>query len=334
MGAEVIGFANNIPTNPSHFELLNLKIHHSQGDILDSHKLQKVFDKYLPEIVFHLAAQPIVRTSYNDPVLTYNTNVIGTLNVFEACRKTSSVKVIVNVTSDKCYSNKESIWGYRETDRLGGYDPYSSSKACSEILSQSYRDSFFNKSKFEDHGVSLATVRAGNVIGGGDWAKDRLIPDIMIAISKNQNVNIRFPNAVRPWQHVLEPLSGYLLLASELFSGKNEYSDAWNFGPNYKDTIPVHEIVRAIQDKWHSLKYKVQTGNDDPHETTLLRLDCSKAEAILKWNSILTSEKTLQLTIDWYKKFYSEKKICSKENILEYVNMALNSNSIWTKNNI
>jgi CDP-glucose 4,6-dehydratase len=278
-----------------------------------------------------LAAQPLVRQSFNDPILTYKTNVIGTLNVFEACRKTPSVKVIINVTSDKCYLNKEWIWGYRESDEMGGYDLYSSSKGCSEILTQSYRNSFFNFETFQDHGVSLASVRAGNVIGGGDWAQDRLIPDIVRAISQNQVVYLRNPKAVRPWQHVLEPLSGYLLLASELSTGKNEYADGWNFGPSDGDAITVEDVVKSIKNNWADLKYEIKSIVNQPHEATQLKLDCSKAVSLLLWKPIWNSKKTFNITTEWYKKYYLENKILTRENIFNFINDAIDNNTIWTK---
>jgi CDP-glucose 4,6-dehydratase len=331
MGAEVIGYSLGLPTQPNHFSRLNLNITHLVGDILDEEKLDAAFNTYKPEIVFHLAAQPLVRASFNDPILTYKTNVIGTLNVFEACRKTPSVKVIINVTSDKCYSNKEWIWGYRESDEMGGYDLYSSSKGCSEILTQSYRNSFFNLGTFKEHRISLASVRAGNVIGGGDWAQDRLIPDIMRAISQNQIVYLRNPKAIRPWQHVLEPLNGYLLLASELYNGKNQYAEGWNFGPDSNDAITVEEVVKRIKNNWTALKYDVKSTIDQPHEATQLKLDCSKAKSLLIWEPIWSCEKAIQVTTEWYKKYYLENKILSKENIINFVNDAIDRNTIWTK---
>jgi CDP-glucose 4,6-dehydratase len=331
MGAEVIGYSLESPTQPNHFSLLNLDIVHLIGDILDEEKLDVAFKTHNPEIVFHLAAQPLVRQSFNDPILTYKTNVIGTLNVFEACRKTPSVKVIINVTSDKCYLNKEWIWGYRESDEMGGYDLYSSSKGCSEILTQSYRNSFFNFETFQDHGVSLASVRAGNVIGGGDWAQDRLIPDIVRAISQNQVVYLRNPKAVRPWQHVLEPLSGYLLLASELSTGKNEYADGWNFGPSDGDAITVEDVVKSIKNNWADLKYEIKSIVNQPHEATQLKLDCSKAVSLLLWKPIWNSKKTFNITTEWYKKYYLENKILTRENIFNFINDAIDNNTIWTK---
>ena len=238
MGAKVVGYSLEAPTTPNHFELLQnnsqFSILNSQltsiiGDIRDLDKLNQVFSEYKPDIVFHLAAQPLVRLSYENPIETYETNVIGTLKVFEACR-VNNVKAIVNITSDKAYENREWIWGYRENDPMGGYDPYSSSKGCADILATSYRNSYFNiKDYKKTHNTLLATCRAGNVIGGGDWAKDRLITDIMLSVSQNKKVNIRNPYATRPWEHVLEPLSGYLHIGQKLLEEKLEFGDAWNF---------------------------------------------------------------------------------------------------------
>lgn len=330
LGAKVTGYSLSVPTEPAHFDLLGLDITHVTGDILDEVKLEAVFQKIKPEIVFHLAAQPLVRESYIDPVLTYKTNVIGTLNVFEACRKTSSVKVIINVTSDKCYSNKEVIWGYRETDEMGGYDPYSSSKGCAELLTSSYRNSFFNN-KNGSSNVLLASVRAGNVIGGGDWAKDRLIPDIMKAVSQNCTVQIRNPKATRPWQHVLEPLSGYLQLASELFNNKLTNADAWNFGPEYSDTITVEDILAKTKTFWSDLQYQINQEENQPHEAYNLFLDCSKAKTFLQWKPVWNCDQALKTTVEWYKNFYLEKKVSSIDDIIKYVNAAINNGLKWTK---
>jgi CDP-glucose 4,6-dehydratase len=248
MGAKVIGYSLEPPTSPNHFELLNLDMVSVIGDIRDSDKLNAVFAQYQPEIVFHLAAQPLVRLSYKEPVETFETNVIGTLKVFEACRNTKSVRAIVNITSDKCYENKEWVWGYRENDPMGGYDPYSASKGCAELVTSSYRNSFFNVNEYgKSHNVLLASCRAGNVIGGGDWAKDRLMTDIMVAVSEGKKVVIRNPRATMPWQHVLEPLSGYLMLGQKLFEGKKEFAQAWNFGPGEQGAITVKEVVENIK---------------------------------------------------------------------------------------
>jgi len=255
LGAEVIGYALKPPTTPSHYELLtqqptdNLNIISIEGDIRNYIKLNEIFQSYKPEIVFHLAAQPLVRYSYINPVETFETNVMGTINVFEACRNCESVRAIVNITSDKCYENKEWVWGYRESDPMGGYDPYSASKGCAELVTSAYRNSFFTPSyplTDSPPRVLLASARAGNVIGGGDWADDRLIPDIMRATAKNESVIIRNPKATRPWQHVLEPLSGYLLLGQKLLEGRKEFAGGWNFGPDDESNITVENLIENI----------------------------------------------------------------------------------------
>ena len=306
LGAEVIGYSLEPPTKPSLFEILNLeeKIIHIIGDIRDEEKLKKVLKKYKPEIIFHLAAQPLVRVSYKEPKLTYETNVMGTLNLLEAVRETQSVRVVIVVTSDKCYENKEWVYGYRESDPLGGYDPYSSSKACVELLISSYRNSFFNPENYgKTHQVALATVRAGNVIGGGDWQVDRLIPDCVKALSKGETIKIRNSNAIRPWQHVLEPLSGYLLLAQKMWKEPTKYCEAWNFGPFEKDLATVREVVEKVISLWGGGKYKIEKDTRF-HEAGLLRLDISKAMMKLGWRPKWDLDTALERTVIWYKLFY------------------------------
>ncbi len=321
LGAKVIGHSLPAPSEPNHFELLNLNLNSIIGDIRDKDKLEKIFNKHQPEIVFHLAAQPIVRKSYLDPIETYETNVMGTLNVFEACRFSSSVKAIVNITSDKCYENKEWIWGYRENEPMGGYDIYSSSKGCAELLTASYRNSFFNVKDFgKTHQILLASCRAGNVIGGGDWAEDRLIPDIMRATSKGEQVIIRNPEATRPWQHVLEPLNGYLLLGQKLLEKEVQFSDAWNFGPNGDEgNLSVLNVVENMKSFWSSIKYEVEENKNNIHEANLLKLDCSKANSILKWKSIWDNKTTFEKTANWYKEFYEGKKCLSEFDLDNYL---------------
>ena len=311
LGAKVIGYSLEPPTKPSLFEILNLKekIVHIIGDIRDEEKLKNIFKKYKPEIVFHLAAQSLVRFSYKEPKLTYETNVIGTLNVLEAVRETKSVRVVIIVTSDKCYENKEWVYGYRENDPLRGYDPYSSSKACAELVVEAYRSSFFNPKNYgKGHQVALATVRAGNVIGGGDWQVDRLIPDCVKALSKGKPIKIRNPNAIRPWQHVLEPLSGYLLLAQKMWEEPNKYCEAWNFGPYEKDIATVKEIVKKVINLWGKGKYEVESDTQF-HEAGLLRLDISKAMIKLGWLPKWDLDTALERTVKWYKLFYEKEDI-------------------------
>jgi len=333
MGAKVIGYALEAPTVPNHIELLGLDIVSIIGDIRDQAKLNEVFAKYKPEIVFHLAAQPLVRLSYDEPVETYEINIMGTLKVLEACRNTSSVKAIVNITSDKAYENKEWIWGYRENDPMGGYDPYSSSKGCAELLVSSYRNSYFN---INDYGIKhhtlLASCRAGNVIGGGDWAQDRLITDIMVAVSKGEKLKIRNPYATRPWQHVLEPLSGYLNVGQKLLEGQKEFADGWNFGPSDEGSISVEEVVKYIQIYWNKIDYELNISDEHPHEANLLKLDCSKAHIKLKWNDVWDSKVTFDKTTSWYKSYYEKGNILTKEDLDTYINDAKSKQLEWTIN--
>ena len=332
MGAKVVGYSLESPTTPNHIELLNLDINSIIGDIRDLDKLNQTFETYKPDIVFHLAAQPLVRLSYENPIETYETNVIGTLKVFEACRKTN-VKAIVNITSDKAYENKEWIWGYRENDPMGGYDPYSSSKGCADILASSYRNSYFNISEYKTkHNTLLATCRAGNVIGGGDWAKDRLITDIMISVSQGKKVSIRNPKATRPWEHVLEPLSGYLHIGQKLLEEKVEFAEAWNFGPSDEGSITVEEVVKNVKKHWNKIDYEINRDPNQLHEANLLKLDCSKAHILLKWKDVWDSETTFEKTVKWYKSYYEEdKNILTKDDLDSYVFDAKTKCLEWTK---
>lgn len=307
LAANVSGYALTPPTDPNLFETLKLekKIDHTIGDIRDLEKLAGVFERVNPEIVFHLAAQPIVRLSYAEPKLTYETNVIGTVNVFECVRRTKSVRAVVNVTTDKCYENKECDYGYREEDPMGGYDPYSSSKACSEIVTAAYRSSYFNpKDHGRAHNVALATARAGNVIGGGDFALDRLVPDCARALGTSETIITRNPGATRPWQHVLEPISGYLLLAQRMLEEPTRFCQAWNFGPNDESIVTVEEIIKKSIGFWGKGSYKIVP---DPklHEANLLKLDISKARRELSWQPRYTIDAALQKTIEWYREFYN-----------------------------
>jgi len=311
MQAEVIGYALAPPTSPSLFEEAEVDKGMTSiiGDIRDLDKLHTVFADYKPEIIIHMAAQPLVRYSYLEPVETYSTNVMGTVNLLEAVRNTDSVKAVVNVTSDKCYENREWAWGYRENEAMGGYDPYSNSKGCAELVTAAYRNSYFHPEKYKEHGVALATGRAGNVIGGGDWADDRLIPDIMRAITQSQAVNIRNPLAIRPWQHVLEPLSGYLLLAEKLYEEGATYAEGWNFGPNDDDAKPVQWIVERLTGIWgEGASWTLDDGNH-PHEAHYLKLDCSKAKARLGWYPRWSLMQTLEKIIEWHKGYDKVEKM-------------------------
>jgi len=303
MGANVVGYALAPSTKPNLFEVANVSkdMTNIVGDIRDLAGLSTVFSEHKPEIVFHMAAQALVRQSYIDPVETYSTNVMGTVNLLEAVRNTPSVKAVVNVTSDKCYENREWVWGYRENEAMGGYDPYSNSKGCSELITATYRSSYFHSDKYEIHGVALASARAGNVIGGGDWAYDRLIPDVVRAITLSNPVNIRNPLAVRPWQHVLEPLSGYLLLAENLYQHGSAYAEGWNFGPNDDDAKPVQWIVERFAKDWgEGASWSLDNGNH-PHEAHYLKLDCSKAKALLNWQPRWRLGEAIDKICVWHK---------------------------------
>jgi CDP-glucose 4,6-dehydratase len=303
LGAKVCGYSLAPNTNPSMFNELNIesKIEKSIiGNILDVEALEKSIFDFQPDIVFHLAAQPLVRLSYSEPVLTYQTNVIGSLNVLEAARKCKSVKAFVNVTTDKCYENKEINRGYREDEPMGGYDMYSSSKGCVEIMSSSYRRSFLQ----DENAFAMATARAGNVIGGGDWALDRLIPDCVIAINNDEKIEIRNPIAVRPWQHVLEPLSGYLLLGQKLLEYGKQYADGFNFGPDEGSILKVADVAQKVVEFYGKGEVVVQK-RDNLHEAGLLMLNIEKAAKVLGWHPSLTADEAIQKTVEWYKNFYS-----------------------------
>jgi len=331
MGAKVIGYSLEAPTLPNHIGLLDLDIISIIGDIRDLDKLNEVFQKYKPDIVFHLAAQPLVRLSYLNPIETYETNVIGTLKVYEACRK-ANVKAIVNITSDKAYENKEWIWGYRENDPLGGYDPYSSSKGCADLLTNSYRSSYFNLDNYKrTHETLLSSCRAGNVIGGGDWAKDRLITDIMLSVSQKKKVSIRNPKATRPWQHVLEPLSGYLLIGQKLLENRKEFAEAWNFGPSDEGSITVEEVVNNVKKYWDVIEYEVNEDINQLHEANLLKLDCSKAHIKLKWKDVWNSDTTFEKTVKWYKNFYEKNVILTSKDLDDYIKDAKKIGLAWAK---
>lgn len=297
MGAVVKGYALNPPTQPSLFDvaLIDELIESEIGDIRDLAQLTASVTQFNPDIILHLAAQPLVRLSYQQPVETYSTNVMGTVHVLEAARHCVNLKAIVNITTDKCYENKEWVWGYREEEPMGGYDPYSSSKGCAELVTSAYRRSFL-----AEQGIGLASARAGNVIGGGDWAEDRLIPDILRAFEQNKAVIIRNPASTRPWQHVLEPLSGYLRLAQALYENPNHYAEGWNFGPKDEDAQPVSWILDKMTQHWQGATWQLDT-NAQPHEAGYLKLDISKAKARLSWQPTWTLETTLDYIVQWHK---------------------------------
>lgn len=274
-----------------------------QADIRDLASLKSAIKASQPEVVIHMAAQALVKQSYHDPVGTYSTNVMGTVNLLEAVRVTSGVRAVVNITTDKCYENKEWAWGYREIDSLGGYDPYSNSKGCAEMVTAAYRNSYFNPLQYQNHGVAIATVRAGNVIGGGDWSVDRLIPDILTSFEKKQAVQIRNPNAIRPWQHVLEPLRGYMMLAQRLVEIGPAFGDGWNFGPSEEDARSVEWIVKQMADRWGDGAHWQIDQREHPHEANYLKLDISKARSQLLWEPKLRLTEAIDLVIQWTKEF-------------------------------
>jgi CDP-glucose 4,6-dehydratase len=320
LGAEVAGLALEPDTQPAHFALLKFAMQSHFVDIRDYEKLKKALHDAQPEIVFHLAAQPLVRDSYDRPLYTFETNVMGTANVLNACRDLASLRAVVVVTSDKCYENKEWVWGYRENDPMGGYDPYSSSKGCAELVVASMRNSYFNVAQFrKKHQVLVASARAGNVIGGGDWAKDRLIPDIVRATAARNAVQIRCPQATRPWQHVLECLSGYLALGEKLLTGEARFAEGWNFAPSSEGDAKVLRVVQTMQTCWSNLRYEINSSVEQPHEAHLLKLDCSKAHAVLKWRNVWELDKTIAITTGWYRNFYAKKELTTYFDIENYV---------------
>ena len=305
LGAELVGYALQPPTVPNLFELVNVAdgMISLLGDVGSLSQLQQAITQYQPEIIIHMAAQSLVRESYINPAQTYVTNVMGTVHLLEAVRQVGGVRVVVNVTSDKCYENREWVWGYRENEAMGGYDPYSSSKGCAELVTRAYRNSFFNLQDYQHHGVAVATARAGNVIGGGDWATDRLVPDIVKSLMASKSVIIRNPQATRPWQHVLEPLSGYLTLAEHLYSQGTLFSEAWNFGPEELDVKPVSWIVEQLLMLWGGDISWELDANAQFHEASYLKLDCSKARTKLGWQPTLDLKTALAWVVDWTKCF-------------------------------
>lgn len=324
LGAEVIGVALDPATERDNFVLSGIgkKIEADiRADIRDGERMKRIFAEYRPEIVFHLAAQPLVRLSYECPVETYQTNVMGTVNILEAIRATDSVKVGVMITTDKCYENKEQLWGYRENEPMGGYDPYSSSKGAAEIAIASWRRSFFNPSNYAQHGKSIASVRAGNVIGGGDWALDRIIPDCIRALEAGRPIDIRSPKAIRPWQHVLEPLGGYMLLAEKMWNAPTEYCEGWNFGPRAESISTVWEVAEKVIKHYGSGTLRDLSDPNALHEAKLLMLDISKAKFRLGWEPRMDIDRTIAKTVDWYKNYRKEEpyELCLRQ-IGEYIN--------------
>lgn len=326
LGARVSGISLPPETTPNHWDLLALDAQSHLVDIRDAESLRKCVSEINPEIVFHLAAQPLVRRSYQRPLETWSTNVMGTANLLEACRHVQDLGAIVAVTTDKCYENKEWVWGYREVDPLGGHDPYSASKAGSEMVAASYRKSFFSA----PGSPLLATARAGNVVGGGDWSADRLIPDLVRAREAGNALEIRSPNATRPWQHVLECLSGYLMLGQKLLEGKPEFAEAWNFGPDREGNRQVRQVLDALKRKWPESQW--QLGNQpQPHEAQLLHLDSGKAREKLFWRPVWTFDEGIDATAEWYGRWMGQRSVFSSEQLDEYCAAAESRGLVWAR---
>ena len=325
LGADVAGFALAPNSNPSHFELIHSNAVSVIGDINNSNAIFQSINSFKPELVFHLAAQPLVRRSYADPIDTFMTNIMGSLHVFEAIRSVGSVKALVNITTDKVYQNKEGGKPFLETDPLGGHDPYSTSKACVELVHESYRKSFF-----QERGILSATARAGNVIGGGDWAEDRLIPDMVRAATKNTFTEIRNPESIRPWQHVLDPLSGYLLLGQQLLEGNELADDAWNFGPAVGDSLPVKKVLDLFSQHWAGMQWKDVSEQKKLHESNILRLDCRKAQEQLGWMPIWDIHQAIERTACWYKDYYANGKLNTQQDLAQFIADAQLQKAIWT----
>lgn len=325
LGAEVSGIALPPDTQPSHWTLLDLAIDDRRIDIREAAPLQRALSDIRPDIIFHLAAQPLVRRAYHSPLETWTTNVIGTANLLEACRQVSGLQAIVAITTDKCYENREWPWGYRENDRLGGHDPYSASKAGAELVAASYRSAFFNQAS----SPLLATARAGNVIGGGDWSEDRLIPDLIRAHEQRRSLEIRAPQATRPWQHVLESLSGYLLLGQKLLQGDKTFAAAWNFGPDAEGNRTVADVLEKMRQHWPLLNWHL-TGAPQPHESTRLHLDSTKARSVLGWHPVWPIDAALTMTSDWYRAWLETKTVISRDQLEAYLADASRIGHAWS----
>lgn len=324
LGANVIGFSKDIPTKPSLFDIAQVESGMISiiGNVCDYHTLEKTASEFKPQIIIHMGAQAILGESYKNPAETFATNVMGTVNVLETVRNTKTAKVVLNVTSDKCYEQKNLSHRYIETDPMGGFDPYSSSKGCAELVTSSFRSSFFNTKEFGKHGVALATGRAGNVVGGGDWGSDRLIPDIVRSMIEKKPLTIRYPDATRPWQYVLDVINGYTTLMENLWNNGPQFSDAWNFGPTYNETKPVKWIVTKMMDLFGD-KLEVNYADAKPYESSFLSLDCSKAKSRLGWSSKLSLDDTLSWTAEWYKHYKNgqDMKEFSQEQINRFIRL-------------
>jgi len=325
LGAEVSGLSLLDGKNEEHFQQLNPTYQTFKADIRNLEETIKVVESCKPDIVFHLAAQALVIDSYASPIDTYSTNVMGTLHVLEACRRVSSVKAVVVVTSDKCYENREWVWGYRENDPFGGHDMYSSSKGCAEILTQSFRRSFC----LDNAALQVASARAGNVIGGGDFSDNRIIPDLVKSVKEKRKLDLRNPKATRPWQHVLEPISGYLLLGQQLVSGHKSVDEGWNFGPSNESNCSVETLVKEAMLHWNAVKYQVTSDPKHHHEAHLLMLDCSKAHKYLHWSPVWGFKETVEQTMLWYKAWHDDQRIITREQIEQFCSDAANQGISW-----
>jgi CDP-glucose 4,6-dehydratase len=330
LGARVLGYSL-APSRPSHFEVLKLDVDSVTGDVRDFDKLDEVVRSFQAEIVFHLAAQPLVRRSYLEPRETFATNVQGTINVYEACRLLPGLRAVVAVTSDKCYENVESERPYRETDPMGGSDPYSCSKGCMELVTTSYRRSFFKPSADGGPYPMLASARAGNVIGGGDWSEDRLVPDAVKATARREKVVLRNPRSIRPWQHVLEPLAGYLALGRQLLDQEAEFAESWNFGPENRAHVDVEAVVRKLQDAWPRVQYEVVGARSGPLEAAVLKLDLSKARSALAWQPVWSWEQAVEHTAAWYRLYYEHDIVSSAQQLHQYVADARRAGCAWSQ---
>ena len=327
LGAKVTGISLPPETSPNHWDLLGLDIDSFDVDIRDENLLRQKMVEINPEIVFHLAAQPLVRRSYRRPLETWSTNVMGTAHVLDACREIEKLDAVVVVTTDKCYENKEWVWGYRENDPLGGNDPYSASKGGSELVAASYRSSFFNTPE----SPLLATARAGNVIGGGDWSEDRLIPDLVRCVEAGKTLEIRSPNATRPWQHVLECLSGYLMLGKQLLEGNKTCAAAWNFGPDIEGNRQVQQVLAALREDWPTMAWRCSDA-PQPHEAQLLHLDSCKAREKLLWRPVWTFDEGVAATAEWYRAWLDKGKILSRDQLQNYIKVAQVRGLSWATN--
>ena len=327
LGADLVGYGLQPPTDPNLFQLAGVAdgMISILGDVRSLSHLQQVVTQYRPEVIIHMAARALVRESYINPVDTYATNVMGTVHLLEAVRQVGGVRVVVNVTSDKCYENREWVWGYRENEAMGGRDPYSSSKGCAELVTGAYKNSFFNPQDYQQHGVAVATARAGNVVGGGDWATDRLVPDIVKSLMANKTVIIRNPQATRPWQHVLEPLNGYLTLAEHLYNRGSVFSEAWNFGPDDSDVKPVCWVVEQLLCYWSGEVSWERDRSAQPHEANCLKLDSSKARARLGWTPKLDLKTALSWVVEWTQYFQSgaDMRIVTEDQINQFMETAI-----------